>query len=53
MGSTRVARRAGIQHATTDTNANRAGTFPHLMSETVLGPLGMTNSTYEQPLPES
>ncbi len=28
-------------------------TFPQLMSETVLEPLGMTNSTYEQPLPES
>ncbi len=28
-------------------------TFPLLMSETVLEPLGMTNSTYEQPLPES
>ena len=27
--------------------------FPQLMAETVLGPIGMTNSTYEQPLPES
>lgn len=25
--------------------------FPKFMSDTVLGPLGMTNSTYEQPLP--
>ena len=25
--------------------------FPHIMRETVLGPIGMTNSTYEQPLP--
>jgi len=27
--------------------------FPKFMSETVLEPLGMTNSTYEQPLPET
>ncbi len=27
--------------------------FPELMAETVLQPLGMTHSTYEQPLPES
>jgi len=26
--------------------------FPELMQETVLGPLGMTSSTFEQPLPE-
>jgi len=26
--------------------------FPEFMSETVLKPLGMTNSTYEQPLPQ-
>ncbi len=25
--------------------------FPLIMRETVLGPIGMTNSTYEQPLP--
>jgi CubicO group peptidase (beta-lactamase class C family) len=25
--------------------------FPQIMRETVLGPIGMTNSTYEQPLP--
>ena len=25
--------------------------FPVIMRETVLGPIGMTNSTYEQPLP--
>ena len=25
--------------------------FPRIMRETVLGPIGMTNSTYEQPLP--
>lgn len=27
--------------------------FPLIMRETVLGPIGMANSTYEQPLPES
>jgi CubicO group peptidase (beta-lactamase class C family) len=27
--------------------------FPQLMAETVLEPIGMSNSTYEQPLPES
>ena len=27
--------------------------FPLIMRETVLGPIGMTNSTYEQPLPEN
>ena len=27
--------------------------FPLLMREMVLGPIGMTNSTYEQPLPEN
>ncbi len=27
--------------------------FPQFMSETVLKPLGMTNSTYEQPLPQT
>ena len=27
--------------------------FPELMSSTVLGPIGMTHSTYEQPLPPS
>ena len=27
--------------------------FPILMREMVLGPIGMTNSTYEQPLPEN
>jgi CubicO group peptidase (beta-lactamase class C family) len=27
--------------------------FPQLMQELVLGPAGMTNSTYEQPLPEA
>ena len=26
-------------------------TFPKLLHDTVLGPIGMTNSTYEQPLP--
>lgn len=34
--------------------SNVAGeTFPQLMFETVLEPIGMTNSSYEQPLPES
>ena len=28
-------------------------TFPEVMAETVLGPIGMSRSTYEQPLPES
>jgi CubicO group peptidase (beta-lactamase class C family) len=28
-------------------------TFPALMTDLVLGPLGMTDSTYEQPLPEA
>ncbi|WP_165419970.1 serine hydrolase [Edaphobacter modestus] len=27
--------------------------FPKLMADTVLGPIGMTHSTYEQPLPSS
>jgi len=27
--------------------------FPKLMRDTVLGPIGMTHSTYEQPLPEA
>jgi CubicO group peptidase (beta-lactamase class C family) len=27
--------------------------FPIIMRDTVLGPIGMTNSTYEQPLPEN
>jgi len=33
------------------TDANRQS-FSELMQETVLGPLGMTSSTFEQPLPE-
>jgi CubicO group peptidase (beta-lactamase class C family) len=33
------------------TDANRQA-FSELMQETVLGPLGMTSSTFEQPLPE-
>jgi len=27
--------------------------FPHIMSELILAPLGMTHSTYEQPLPKN
>lgn len=37
-----------MQQAMTDVTGKA---FPQLMEETVLGPLGMTHSNYEQPLP--
>ncbi len=39
-----------MQQAITDVTGE---TFPAFMQKTVLTPLGMTHSTYEQPLPES